>query len=94
MLVIVLENAPARLRGRLSLLLAEVRAGTFVGAYGARVRERIWSDVGAMIGGGSAVMAWSAPTESGFRFASVGPDRRECIDADGLNLVRFAKVVP
>lgn len=94
MLVIVLENAPARLRGRLSLLLAEVRAGTFVGAYGARVRERIWSDVGAMIGGGSAVMAWSAPTESGFRFAAVGRDRRECIDADGLTLVRFAMAAP
>lgn len=91
MLVIVVESAPARLRGLLSLWLAEVRAGTYVGAYGARVRERIWADVTAMIGTGSAVMAWSAPTESGFRFLAVGPDRREMIDLDGFALVRFAR---
>lgn len=90
MIVIVVENAPARLRGRLTLWLAEIRAGTYAGSYGRRVRERLWADVQAMIGKGSAVMAWSAPTESGFAFASIGPDRREMIDIDGFALVRFA----
>lgn len=94
MLVIVVENAPARLRGRLSLWLSEVRAGTYVGAFGARIRERIWNDVCAMIGRGSAVMAWSAPTESGFRFASVGKDRRACVDIDGFTLVQIARREP
>ena len=32
MMVIVVENAPPRLRGRLSLWLAEVRAGVYYGA--------------------------------------------------------------
>lgn len=89
MLVIVLENAPPRLRGRLSLWLTEIRAGTFVGAYGRRHRERIWSDVKAMIGSGSAVMAWSAPTESGFSFDGIGQDRRDCVLVDGFALVNF-----
>ena len=31
MIVIVVENAPPRLRGRLSLWFAEVRAGVYVG---------------------------------------------------------------
>jgi CRISPR-associated protein Cas2 len=89
MMVIVLENAPPRLRGRLNLWLTEIRAGTYVGSYGRRVRERLWADVTAMIGGGNAAIAWSAPNGSGFAFDSIGPDRREMIDIDGFALVRF-----
>lgn len=89
MIVIVCENAPARLRGRLSLWLAEVRAGVFVGAYGKRMRERLWAETQALIGDGSAVIAWSAPAESGFAFESTGRDRRVCVEIDGFALVRF-----
>lgn len=90
MLVIVVENAPPRLRGRLALWLAEIRAGVYVGVYSARTRERIWGEVIAMLGGGSAAIAWSAPTDSGFAFDTAGPNRREPIDFDGLTLVQFA----
>jgi CRISPR-associated protein Cas2 len=89
MVVIVLENAPPRLRGRLSLWLAELRAGVYVGVYSARTRDRIWEEVVTLLGDGSAVMAWSAPTDSGFSFTAAGPNRREAIDMDGLTLVRF-----
>ena len=88
-MVVVIENAPPRLRGRLSLWLAEVRAGVYVGVYGARVRERIWEEVRLMIGDGNAVIAWSAPTDSGFAFDAIGENRREPLDIDGLTLVRF-----
>lgn len=89
MMVIVVENAPPRLRGRLSLWLAEVRAGVYVGVYGRRVRERIWDEVKIMIADGNAVIAWSAPTDSGFQFECVGENRREPADFDGLTLVKF-----
>jgi CRISPR-associated protein Cas2 len=89
MMVIVVENAPPRLRGRLSLWLAEVRAGVYVGVYSRRVRERIWDEVKIMIDSGNAVMAWSAPTDSGFAFEAIGANRREPIDFDGLTLVKF-----
>ncbi|HET7586337.1 MAG TPA: type I-E CRISPR-associated endoribonuclease Cas2e [Gemmatimonadaceae bacterium] len=89
MLVIVVENAPPRLRGRLSLWFAEIRAGVYVGVYSARMRERIWQEVEALIGDGSAVMAWSAPTDSGFAFETLGANRRTAVDFDGLTLVRF-----
>jgi CRISPR-associated protein Cas2 len=90
MLVVVLENAPPRLRGRLSLWLAELRAGVYVGVYSARTRERIWDELLQMLGDGSAVMAWSAPTDSGFAFETAGPNRREPVEFDGLTLVQFA----
>jgi CRISPR-associated protein Cas2 len=61
MLVIVVENAPPRLRGRLAVWLLEVRAGVYVGTYSRRVRERIWQQVLEEIGAGNAVIAWSAP---------------------------------
>lgn len=91
-MVIVVEDAPPRLRGRLSLWLAELRAGVYVGVYSTRTRERIWDEVQLMIEGGSAVIAWSAPTDSGFAFETCGPNRRTAVDFDGLTLVRFAAI--
>jgi CRISPR-associated protein Cas2 len=90
MMVIVVENAPPRLRGRLSLWLVEARAGVYVGAYSARTRERIWEELKAMIGDGSAVIVSSASNEVGFAIDTYGPNRRVPIDLDGLVLMQFA----
>jgi CRISPR-associated protein Cas2 len=90
MLVIVVTNAPPRLRGRLAAWLLEVRAGVFVGDYSARTREMIWDQVVSYIEGGDAVMVWKAPTDQGFDFATVGTNRRMPVDFDGLKLVSFA----
>ena len=94
MMVIVTENAPPRLRGRLSLWFAEVRAGVYVGVYDRRTRERIWEEVKIMIGDGNAVIAWAAPNDSGFEFEAIGANRREPVDFDGLTLVRFKPQPP
>ena len=94
MMVIVVENAPPRLRGRLSLWFAEVRAGVYVGVYNRRTRERIWDEVKVMIGEGNAVIAWAAPTDSGFAFEAAGANRREPIEFDGLTLVKFKPPPP
>jgi CRISPR-associated protein Cas2 len=89
MLVIVTNNVPPRLRGRLAAWLVEVRAGVYIGDYGKRVREMIWQQLEALIGDGDAVIAWSTNTESGFEFQTLGENRRVPIDYDGLRLVQF-----
>ncbi|RMH15037.1 MAG: type I-E CRISPR-associated endoribonuclease Cas2 [Acidobacteria bacterium] len=89
MLVIVVENVPPRLRGRLAVWLLEVRAGVYVGRFSKKVREMIWSHVEAGIGDGNAVIAWSANTESGFDFQTLGPNRRIPVEMDGAKLVSF-----
>lgn len=94
MMVIVVENAPPRLRGRLSLWFAEVRAGVYVGVYNRRTRERIWDEVKVMVGDGNAVIAWSANNDSGFAFEGVGANRRDAIEFDGLTLVKFKPPAP
>jgi CRISPR-associated protein Cas2 len=89
MLVIVLENAPPRLRGRLAIWLLEVRAGVYVGNYSARVRDHIWAQVEAGLGEGNAVMAWRASNEAGFDFVTLGQNRRTPVEVDGAKLVSF-----
>ena len=89
MLVIVLENAPERLRGRLAIWLLEVRAGVYVGDLSKKVREMLWSQVVAGIETGNAVMVWHTNNESGFDLMTIGKNRREPIDFDGLTLVSF-----
>lgn len=89
MLVIVVENAPPRLRGRLAVWLLEIRAGVYVGTYGRRVREMLWEQVLNGIEDGNAVIAWAAPTDAGFLFETCGQNRRLPVDLDGFRLVAF-----
>ena len=89
MLVTVVENVPARLRGRLAIWLLEVRAGVYVGNVSRRVREMIWDTVIKGIEEGNAVMAWSTNTESGIDVLTWGANRREPVEIDGLKLVSF-----
>lgn len=89
MLVIVVENAPPRLRGRLAIWLLEIRAGVYVGNYSAKVRQYVWDQVEAGIGDGNAVMAWRAGNEAGFDFLTLGTSRRIPLELDGAKLVSF-----
>ena len=89
MLVIVVENVPPRLRGRLAVRLLEIRAGVYIGKPGRRVRELIWEELREALGNGNAIMAWSTNTESGFAFETLGPNRRIPTQWDGLQLVSF-----
>ena len=93
MTVVVTEAVPPRLRGRLAVWLLEVRAGVYIGDVSKRVREMIWYQITELAEEGNVVMAWATNTESGFEFQTVGQNRREPIDLDGLRLVRFLPAV-
>ncbi|TAM09433.1 MAG: type I-E CRISPR-associated endoribonuclease Cas2 [Nevskiaceae bacterium] len=90
MIVIVLENAPPRLRGRLAIWLLEVRAGVYVGDYNRRIREYLWKQVTEGIEDGNAVIAWrDVGNDAGFQFETCGKNRRMPVDYDGVRLVQF-----
>ncbi len=91
MMVIVVENIPPRLRGRLGVWCVEIRAGVYVGDYSIRVRQRIWNMIVREVGEGNAVMAWNAPNDAGFDFCTTGKNRRIPVELDGLKLVAFTK---
>ena len=89
MVVIVVENVPPRLRGRLAVWLLEVRAGVYIGDISRRIREMIWATVEKGLGEGNAVLSWSTNTESGFDFLTLGKNRRIPVEMDGIKLVSF-----
>lgn len=89
MMVIVVNRAPPRLRGRLAAWLLEIRSGVYVGDHSARTRERIWDQVLGGLEDGDAVMAWKTPNDQGFDFATAGRNRRMPKDFDGLKLINF-----
>ncbi len=94
MLVIVLENAPDRLRGRMAIWLLEIRAGVYVGDYSVKVREMLWEQVEAGIEEGNAVMVWRERNEAGFDFRTLGKNRRIPKEVDGAKLVSFLPLQP
>jgi len=92
MLVIVVENAPPRLRGRLAVWLLEIRAGVYVGKVSRRIREMIWNQVEKGLENGNAVIAWSTNSEGGFDFETIGENRRIPVEMDGIKLVSFLPI--
>jgi len=94
MLVIVLENSPPRLRGRLAIWLLEIRAGVYVGKVSARIREMIWEQVVMGLEDGNAVMVWQTNTEAGYDFLTFGKNRRIPKEMDGVKLISFLPPVP
>jgi CRISPR-associated protein Cas2 len=89
MTVVVTENVPPRLRGRLSVWLLQIRAGVYIGDVSKRIREMIWQQCETFVDEGNIVMAWSTNTESGFDFQTLGENRRIPVELDGLRLVSF-----
>ena len=92
MLVVVTENVPPRLRGRLAVWLLEVRAGVYLGSVSRRIRETLWEYCVADLENGNIVMAWATNTESGFDFQTLGENRRIPVELDGLTLVSFLPI--
>jgi len=89
MLVIVLENVPPRLRGRLAVWLLEVRAGVYIGNVSAKIREMIWKQVELGLEEGNAVIVWQTNTEAGYDFQTLGKNRRIPKEMDGVKLISF-----
>src|SRR5690554_4530879 len=89
MLVVITENVPPRLRGRLAVWLLEIRAGVYVGDVTRKVREMIWQQCEKLGEDGNIALAWATNTESGFDFQTMGENRRAPIEFDGLRLVSF-----
>ncbi len=89
MVVIATAAVPPRVRGALSRWMIEPRAGLYVGTLSARVREELWEVVSASLGEGSAVCIHPTDTEQRFLVRTAGPQRREVIDYEGLQLIQM-----
>lgn len=91
MTVLLIERAPASLRGHITRWMLEVDAGVFVGTLSARVREKLLSFAAEKLRGGAAVCIHRAQNEQGFAIEVVGKRSRMLADFDGLALIRRVK---
>jgi CRISPR-associated protein Cas2 len=91
MVVLMLENAKASLRGELTRWLLEPRAGVFVGSVSALVREKLWEKVCRASPEGGAMLLYRAQTEQGYRIETYGETQRKIVDMEGLQLVYVPK---
>ncbi|MFD3328565.1 type I-E CRISPR-associated endoribonuclease Cas2e [Streptomyces sp. NPDC058701] len=68
MMVVVLTQCPAGLRGFLTRWLLEISPGVFVGDPSARIREVLWAEVRHYAGNGRALLTYSSDNGQGFAF--------------------------
>jgi CRISPR-associated protein Cas2 len=88
--VIITQNVPPRLRGRLAVFMVEARAGVYFTNLTRREREKLWEYITVDIEGGNVVLGWATNSESGFEFQTQGANRRIAVNWDGLMMVNFA----
>lgn len=90
MTVLIFENAEESTRGQICRWMLEVKPGVFIAKISAVVREAIWKLVKEdqrIIG---AILAYSAPNETGFMMEMYGQPKRSIVDMDGLQLIKRA----
>lgn len=86
MLVLIVTDVTAGLRGDLTKWLVEISPGVFVGNPSARIRELVWKRTVTLCLDGRALLIYSASNEQGMEFRT---HRHSWVptDFDGLTLM-------
>jgi CRISPR-associated protein Cas2 len=94
MVVMILENVPARVRGELTRWLIEPHPGVFVGHVNAMVRDRLWDKCCKARRTGGVVQIWTTNNEQHFEIRMSGETKRDVGNFDGLQLIRVSQGSP
>lgn len=87
MLIMILENVPASVRGEISRWMLEPKAGVFIGHVSALVREKLWEKACQNRQVGGVLQAWSTNTEQHYQMRMDGYTTRKIQDWEGLQLI-------
>ena len=87
--VLLIENAPNLLRGKLTLWMFEVKGEVYVSDVNSKLRAFIWKIVTENIGKGSAVLIYSTTkSEFGFDIEVYGEPQRVLDEIDGIKVLK------
>lgn len=91
LMVVITEDVPPSLRGRLALWLVEVRSGVYVGMYSVKVREYIWENIenGLKKCRGNVLMVWKDVNDVGYSVKTCGKSAWKPVDFDGVTLMSY-----
>jgi CRISPR-associated protein Cas2 len=89
MMVIILEQVPASLRGELARWMIEPYPNVFLGHVSGMVRDRLWDKCCKSCKTGGVVQAWTTNTEQRFKIRMAGNTKRRVIHLEGLQLIQI-----
>lgn len=87
MVVVVLSDCPAKLRGDISKWMFEINTGVYVGNMSARVRDALWERICDNLKKGQATMVYSSRGEQKMEFC-VHNTSWKVVDFDGIKLMK------
>ena len=85
--MVVLSDCPAKLRGDMTKWFIEINTGVYVGNMNARIRDELWDRITENIGHGHATMVFNTTGEQHLDFR-VHNSYWEPVDFDGIKLMR------
>ena len=85
----IIESAPAALRGELCRWMIELKPGVFIAKVSGLVRDALWEKVKESLPFGNALMINNSSSELGFDIKMHGMPTRSVVDLDGLQLIKF-----
>lgn len=88
MLVVLANELPPAVRGRMKLWFVEPRANVFVSGVKDSVAQEVVEYLQKYCPPGSGVMIFQSLSRApGYKVQSIGPTRKQLIEVDGLQLV-------
>jgi len=87
MVIMILENVPAGLRGELSRWMIEPKSGVFIGEVTARIRDLLWEKCLAKAREGGIIQVWNTKNEQKFEIRMSGETSRKIVEIEGLKLI-------
>lgn len=87
MVIMILENVTAGLRGELSRWMIEPKSGIFVGEVSARVRDLLWEKCVSKAHDGGVIQIWNTKNEQKFDIRMAGETTRNVVEIEGLKLI-------
>ena len=88
MLVMILQNVPASLKGELSRWLIEPISGVFLGNPTVRIRDILWEKSMKKRKNGYILQVWDYPCAQGYQWRSCGDSRYVLTEMEGLTLTK------
>ncbi|MDW7656794.1 MAG: type I-E CRISPR-associated endoribonuclease Cas2e [Bacillota bacterium] len=91
MVVMILENVPASIKGELTRWLLEVKTGVFVSVMNKTVRDLLWWKIKTDCRQGGAILIYNSDNEQEYDMDIHGLFSKSIVDYEGINLIQTSK---
>lgn len=87
MIIVILYNSPASVKGVVSRYLNEISTGVYIGNMAKSMQEEIWGFIRGNIGRGTGIIAKSNNSVIGYEIETINMSPKEIISKDGIDIL-------